>query len=190
MAREAGSTRLCFDDPAKLFANIEGAGLQYDSSWGWAGQLNFRHVSSSTMGARKPYFSVDPAGDPGPRGSKRAAESPQKPGNRRPACLIRAGAGGVSVLWHNPAAAADDVNQVFWQAAAGRGGTPKPGSAEEFIDISLPPPARWFAERTACELPSRIAQRHQTRGSRTVEATREGKLSNGVVVVRSREFQK
>ena len=40
---EAGSTGCVLIDPEKLFANIEKAGLQYDSSWGWADQLGFRN---------------------------------------------------------------------------------------------------------------------------------------------------
>ena len=142
---------LRFDDPAKLFANIESAGLQYDSSWGWAGQLGFRNGAAFAF---PPYdfgreeacnFLLIPLVimDQGLQNARR--ESPEKPGQLAAGVLDQSrrwGWGGVSVLWHNPVeplSACDDVNQVFWQQLRGRAERQERWiSAEEFIDISLP----------------------------------------------------
>jgi len=142
---------LRFDDPEKLFANIESAGLQYDSSWGWAGQLGFRNGAAFAF---PPYnfgreeacnFLLIPLVimDQGLQNARR--ESPEKPGQLAAGVLDQSrrwGWGGVSVLWHNPVeplSACEDVNQVFWQQLRGRAERQERWiSAEEFIDISLP----------------------------------------------------
>jgi hypothetical protein len=142
---------LRFDDPEKLFANIEKAGLQYDSSWGWAGQPGFRHGAAFAF---PPYnfareeaynFLVIPLVimDQGLQNARR--ESPERPAQLATSVLDQSrrwGWGGVSVLWHNPVeplSACDDVNQVFWQQVRGQAQhLERWMSAEEFMNISLP----------------------------------------------------
>ncbi len=142
---------LRFDGPEKLFANIERAGLHYDSSWGWSGQLGFRNGAAFAF---PPYnFAREEAYnflliplvimDQGLQNARR--ESREKPAQLAAAVLDQSrrwGWGGVSVLWHNPVeplSACEDVNQIFWQQLRGRGERQERWiSAEDFIDISLP----------------------------------------------------
>jgi len=142
---------LRFDDPEKLFANIDHAGLQYDSSGGWADQLGFRNGAAFSF---PPYdFTRERAHDflsipliimdQGLQVARR--DSREKPGELAETVLgqsRRWGWGGVSVLWHNPVEAlstSDDVNRVFWQQIEGRAQHQERWiSAEEFLKISLP----------------------------------------------------
>ncbi len=204
MQRPRGSRQhwLRFDDPEKLFANIESAGLEYDSSWGWAGQLGFRNGAAFAF---PPYnfgreeacnFLLIPLVimDQGLQNARR--ESPEKPGKLAASVLDQSrrwGWGGVSVLWHNPVeplSACDDVNQMFWQQLRGRAERQERWiSAEEFIDISLPRFQRAGLLSGLGRADSgqpwncRSALRNHAVRINTFEATREGKLNNGVVVV-------
>ena len=119
---------LRFDHPAKLFSNIEKAGLQYDSSWGWAEQLGFRHGAAFAFppynfAAEAPYnFLLIPLVIMD-RGLQSARHEPVRRSSAELAESVLAesrrwGWGGVSVLWHNPVeplSACDEVNQIFWQ---------------------------------------------------------------------------
>ncbi len=142
---------LRFDHPEKLFASVEQAGLQYDSSWGWAGQPGFRNGAAFAF---PPYnfareeaynFLVIPLVimDQGLQNAHR--ESAERAAQLAASVLDQSrrwGWGGVSVLWHNPVeplSACDEVNQIFWQQLRGRAEHGERWiSAEEFMSISLP----------------------------------------------------
>lgn len=142
---------LRFDGPEKLFANLEKAGLKYDSSWGWADQLGFRHGAAFAFPPynftrEEPYnFLLIPLAimDRGLQTARRtSAEQPAKLAEAVLAESRRWGWGGISVLWHNPVeplSACDDVNQIFWTQLEGRVERQERWiSAEEFMNISLP----------------------------------------------------
>ncbi|MGH9540043.1 MAG: hypothetical protein ACRD3H_19115 [Terriglobales bacterium] len=141
---------LRFDHPAKLFSNIEKAGLQYDSSWGWAEQLGFRHGAAFAFppynfAAEAPYnFLLIPLVimDRGLQvAHDRSAEAPAKLAERVLAESRRWGWGGVSVLWHNPVeplSACSEVNEIFWQLVKAKERHQERWlSAEKFMELSL-----------------------------------------------------
>jgi hypothetical protein len=141
---------LRFDQPGKLFASIEQAALEYDSSWGWAEQLGFRNGAAFAF---PPYnFAREQAHDflliplvimdQGLQVAHR--QSRGQPAKLAGALLgesRRRGWGGISVLWHNPVeplSVCDDVNQIFWQQADSKTQYQERWiSAEEFMDVSL-----------------------------------------------------
>ena len=141
---------LRFDRPDKLFANIEKASLQYDSSCGWAEQLGFRNGAAFAFPPynftrEEPYnFLLIPLVimDRGLQTARR--ESPERPWKLAQTVLEesrRLGWGGIAVLWHNPIeplSASDNVNQIFWKQLKGKAERRENWiSAEEFLDISL-----------------------------------------------------
>jgi hypothetical protein len=141
---------LRFDGAEKLFANIEKAGLEYDSSWGWADQLGFRHGAAFAFPpynftCEEPYnFLLIPLVimDRGLQTARRtSAEQPAKLAEAVLSESRRWGWGGISVLWHNPVeplSACDDVNQIFWTELKGKTQRQERWiSAEQFMDISL-----------------------------------------------------
>jgi len=141
---------LRFDHPAKLFSNIEKAGLQYDSSWGWAEQLGFRNGAAFAFppynfAAEAPYnFLLIPLVimDRGlQEAHDRSAEAPVKLAESVLAESRRWGWGGVSVLWHNPVeplSACHEVNEIFWQQVRAKERRQERWlSAEQFIELSL-----------------------------------------------------
>jgi hypothetical protein len=141
---------LRFDRPEILFANVEQAGFEYDSSWGWAGQLGFRNGAAFAF---PPYnfareeaynFLVIPLVimDQGLQAARRkSAAEPVKLAQTVLDESRRWGWGGVSVLWHNPVeplSVCDGVNRIFWQQMEARSEHQERWiSAEEFMDISL-----------------------------------------------------
>jgi hypothetical protein len=141
---------LRFDRPEKLFASVEQASFEYDSSWGWASHLGFRNGAAFAF---PPYnfareeahnFLVIPLAimDQGLQAARRgSAAEPAKLAQTVLEQSRRWGWGGVSVLWHNPIeplSVCDDVNQIFWQQMRARAERRERWiSAEEFLDISL-----------------------------------------------------
>jgi hypothetical protein len=150
--RPVGSRQhwLRFDEAEKLFANVDRAGLQYDSSWGWADQLGFRNGAAFAF---PPYdFTREQAHDflsiplvimdQGLQIARR--ESAERAANLAETVLEQSrrwGWGGVSVLWHNPVeplSTCDDVNKIFWRQVRNKAQQQERWiSAEEFMQISL-----------------------------------------------------
>lgn len=141
---------LRFDHPAKLFSNIEKAGLQYDSSWGWAEQLGFRHGAAFAFppynfAAEAPYnFLLIPLVimDRGLQvAHDRSAEASAELAESVLAESRRWGWGGVSVLWHNPVeplSACHEVNEIFWQQVKAKERHQERWlGAEKFMELSL-----------------------------------------------------
>lgn len=141
---------LRFDRPDKLFASVEQAGFEYDSSWGWPGQIGFRNGAAFAFPAynfarEEAYkFLVIPLiiMDQGLQAARRrSATEPVELAQTVLEESRRWGWGGVSVLWHNPVeplSVCDGVNRIFWQQMEARSEHQERWiSAEEFLDISL-----------------------------------------------------
>jgi hypothetical protein len=141
---------LRFDRPETLFANVDQAGFEYDSSWGWAGQVGFRNGAAFAFppynfAREEPYnFLVIPLiiMDHGLQAAHRTSTTePVKLAQSVLEESRRWGWGGVSVLWHNPVeplSVCDGVNRIFWQQMKARREHRELWiSAEEFMDVSL-----------------------------------------------------
>jgi hypothetical protein len=141
---------LRFDRHTKLFANVEKAGLLYDSSLGFAEGVGFRNGAAFAFPPynfelEEPYsFLVIPLAimDVGLASVGRLL-------SHRPAKLAatvlkesrRWGWGGIALLWHNPIEpleVPDEINQIFWREMETRAQHQERWiSAEEFVNISL-----------------------------------------------------
>jgi hypothetical protein len=153
MARRTRGGRqhwLRFDTHEKLFASVAGAGLQYDSTLGFADRVGFRNGASFAF---PPYnFEVEAPFDfleiplvlmDG------SLEAEARVTGEAPATIAgevlsesrRWGWGGVSVLWHNPIeplSVPAEINEVFWRCVAQQDRhREKWISASDFLERSL-----------------------------------------------------
>lgn len=140
---------LRFDRHEKLFANIEEAGLLYDSSLGFRDRVGFRNGAAFAF---PPYnFELEE-----PYGflhiplvimdSALVFNTMSSPGQAATLAATvlqeskRLGWGGCAVLWHNPVepiGVPSDINEVFWELV--KDGTRRGDSwisAEEFLRLS------------------------------------------------------
>lgn len=148
--RPCGSRQhwLRFDQPGKLFSNMEKAGLQYDASTGFVQQIGFRNGAPFAFPPynferEEPYpFLLIPLAIMD-KALEHRSTSFQEANEAAGAVFeesSRLGWGGFSILWHDPLeplSVSDDINRVFWQQLEMRAQRNELWmSAEEFLEVT------------------------------------------------------